>query len=397
MFNTLPDGFGSCAGETPGTASFPKKPHSAYDSAGFKASTSQPVQLCPNGATDEACQPIPSHKADHGSLSCAKGTVPFAQGLQEHLPDCDFLGGSISEGARAQARAPRDGSLEESLCPDVMYSGHLTDVKQPLCEKNLSLNVQSAARGAVTVDLSATTRPPPDELKNSSASNASGGKTRARKQRIEVAVVARRLRKLIDLLEKIPPSLGTFEPWKRAYEFTTSFLDDMAFLLSNNAPKHSALPGAAGVTARNSTPAVPFSSSAATNGDLRSVATNQPFRLKESTPGSVSGARERAGAGKRRVGTLKRVSGAPDKARIGADHASIETSLVPACKAGSLEEQKLCMSKLHADLTYTADDNRSAICHIKSLGIGADWLWGFKLRQSYFLFAFASETTTGSL
>jgi hypothetical protein len=56
------------------------------------------------------------------------------------------------------------------------------------------------------------------------------------KEVIPVATVAIKLRKLCELLEKIPPSIGTEAPWKAAYVFACEFRDDMAFLLSNNAP-----------------------------------------------------------------------------------------------------------------------------------------------------------------
>jgi hypothetical protein len=43
--------------------------------------------------------------------------------------------------------------------------------------------------------------------------------TKHKKPKIEAAVIGKRLRKLIDLLDRIPPVRGTEEPWKRAYDF----------------------------------------------------------------------------------------------------------------------------------------------------------------------------------
>lgn len=55
-----------------------------------------------------------------------------------------------------------------------------------------------------------------------------------REPQMPVSVVGRTLRKLVELLEQIPPSLGTEEPWKRAWLFTTSWLDDCAFLIAHD-------------------------------------------------------------------------------------------------------------------------------------------------------------------
>ncbi len=55
-------------------------------------------------------------------------------------------------------------------------------------------------------------------------------------QRIRVDVVAKTLRRLVKLIEDIPPSLGTEASWGRAHGAATTFRDDMAFLLSDNAP-----------------------------------------------------------------------------------------------------------------------------------------------------------------
>jgi hypothetical protein len=48
------------------------------------------------------------------------------------------------------------------------------------------------------------------------------GRTRAKEPQFAVSMIGRKLRKLVGLLEQIPPSLGTEEPWKRAYQFATT-------------------------------------------------------------------------------------------------------------------------------------------------------------------------------
>lgn len=65
---------------------------------------------------------------------------------------------------------------------------------------------------------------------------SSPARKRRSAERIKVSVVALRLRKLVGLIEAIPPALGTESAWHRAHGAATTFLDDMAFLLSNNAP-----------------------------------------------------------------------------------------------------------------------------------------------------------------
>ena len=87
---------------------------------------------------------------------------------------------------------------------------------------------EDADRTALTCgapdDLAATSaRPPPQR--------------RRVVQRINVSVVAIQLRKQLRLLELVPPSLGTEAPLQRAVEACRTFHDDMAFLLSNNAPR----------------------------------------------------------------------------------------------------------------------------------------------------------------
>jgi hypothetical protein len=65
---------------------------------------------------------------------------------------------------------------------------------------------------------------------------ASSSSSLRRLPRYQVSVVARQLRKLLQLLEQIPPTLGTYEPWKRAWDFSNAWMNDCQFLLSNNAP-----------------------------------------------------------------------------------------------------------------------------------------------------------------
>lgn len=60
-------------------------------------------------------------------------------------------------------------------------------------------------------------------------------KPKLRTPRYSAATVGKSLRKLIELLEAIPPSMATYEPWKRAYDFTATWLRDCEFLLSDNA------------------------------------------------------------------------------------------------------------------------------------------------------------------
>lgn len=57
---------------------------------------------------------------------------------------------------------------------------------------------------------------------------------RPKEPSMRVSVVGRSLRKLVGLLERIPPSLGTEEPWKRAYAFATSWLDECSFLIAHD-------------------------------------------------------------------------------------------------------------------------------------------------------------------
>jgi hypothetical protein len=47
-----------------------------------------------------------------------------------------------------------------------------------------------------------------------------------------VDAVARSLRKLLRLLEVIPPSFGTEEPWKRVWDFASGWLYECQFILT---------------------------------------------------------------------------------------------------------------------------------------------------------------------
>lgn len=56
-------------------------------------------------------------------------------------------------------------------------------------------------------------------------------------QRVNVAIVAIWLRKHVKLLELIPPSIGTEDALQRAHGHATSFVYEMSFLMSDNAPR----------------------------------------------------------------------------------------------------------------------------------------------------------------
>ena len=313
-----------------------------------------------------------------------------------------------------EARVRAAGWLEESVCSNP-FNTEYTTVKQPLCQTNVSTPAASADDSPTPASTcpaaSAIPTPAKRRVTTSSASAACAGKTlpagswRNRKERIEVAVVAKRLRKLVSLLEAIPPTLGTHEPWKRAYEAATSFMDDMAFLLSNNSPRadtrelvaaRNALTKCAPQIARMSPKRVAqaassecsatyaprsdgveresnaaletnereskeriLAESAAKLGASHAVAASAaepPINgAPASTTGTDSGARERAEVAKTLNYAEHAASGAPEHARNGADNTTLEPSGNPAAAAGWLgnTQQK---------------PSHDAICHIKYLG-----------------------------
>jgi hypothetical protein len=135
---------------------------------------------------------------------------------------------SRSVGADRRVQSRNDLPGEFSLDGPARASG------SPLLRRNGSRGASGKGGNSVgrEKDCSPQTRP----VRPEHPPEASSSSSRHRLPRYQVSVVARRLRKLLNLLEQVPPTLGTYEPWKRCWDFSVAWMGDCQFLLSNNAP-----------------------------------------------------------------------------------------------------------------------------------------------------------------